>query len=323
VIGCSASGVLCPAREIDSGAFLGLIAVASDDLRITPFLFRDEGDQGLTAGIRLGQRLTATRSAADLLLVMPDPFSIRPDHLLRAIDAVLGPVPVVGGAPSAAPPGVPTFQFSGDEIGETGVAGLRLGGRFRYRVTVTHGSVPLGPPLRVTRSHENLLLELDGRPALEALSRVLPHPPQLEADWSGTLFVGILDPPAPPDAYAVRNLVSVDPDTGVVAVADSVEEGQHVVFLRREAGAARRELEGRLAEIAASGDGIDYRFGLYFDCVARGRSLYGTSGVDAELIRRGLPGMPFLGMYSNAELGPVNGVNRLLTYSGVLLLIGD
>ncbi len=104
VVGCSATGVLAVGREIDDEPVVGLLAVSSERLRATPFLFHDEGDGGLTAGIRLGQRFAASRGSEDLLLVLPDPFSVRPDHLLRAVDAVLGPVPAVGGAPSAAYP---------------------------------------------------------------------------------------------------------------------------------------------------------------------------------------------------------------------------
>jgi small ligand-binding sensory domain FIST len=323
VIGCSTSGVICPGREIDEGPVIGLIAVSSEALRATPIFFHDGGDHGLTAGIRLGQRLAASRSTDDLLLLLPDPFHLRPDHLLRAVDAVLGPVSVVGGAPSATPPGAPTFQFSGSEIGESAVAGLRLGGDFRYRVVVTHGSLPLGPPLRVTRSHDNLLLELEGRAAFSMLCEIVPEASNPGESWPGTLFLGVLDDPAADGTYTIRNIVSVDPDTGVVAVADSVEEGQHVVFLRRDGAAARRELAGILETIDPSRTGVAYRFGLYFDCVARGRWFYGEPDVDAKLIGRYLPDLPFLGMYSNAEIGPIDGENRLLTYSGVLLLVGD
>ena len=57
-----------------------------------------------------------------------------------------------------------TFQFCGTEHSKSAVAGLRLGGEFRHVVGVTQGCRPLGEPVRVTRSHENLILELDGKP---------------------------------------------------------------------------------------------------------------------------------------------------------------
>ena len=89
VVGCSAAGVLGADREIDEGPGLGVLAVASDQLTATPFLFQDAGDRGLTAATRLGQRMLGSRDSGDLLLVWPDPFYVRPDLLLTGIDALL------------------------------------------------------------------------------------------------------------------------------------------------------------------------------------------------------------------------------------------
>ena len=329
VAGCSAAGVLAGEREVEGGAVVGLLAVASDQVRATPFLFHDEGDRGLTAGIRLGQRLSASRGTGDLLLVWPDPFHVRPDRLLQSVDAVLGPVPVVGGAASTADAGARTFQFSGAEVAEAGVAGLRLQGGFRHVVGVTQGCRPLSTePLRVTSAHENLLLEIEGRPALEVLREHAPAEVLEDPAWGlHFLCVGLLPDPGAPHVlageYLVRNIVAADPDTGVLAIADAVEEGQHLVFAQREPEAAEGDLARMLERIAPQRTGVDYRFGLYFNCLARGRSLYRREGVDSRLLARALPGLPVLGFFCNAEIGPVGGKNRLFTYSGILLLVGE
>lgn len=329
IAGCSASGILASGMEIEDGAALGLLAVASDQIRATPFLFHDTGDQGLTAGVRLGQRLANSHGSDDLLLVWPDPMHVRPDRLLQSIDAVLGGIPVVGGAASSRPADEATIQFCGSESSSAAVAGIRLGGKFRHAIGVTQGCSPLGDPLGVTRAHENLVLELDGRPALDVLRERAPA-----GLFSGDLacafdflFVGLL--PDPREAahaageYLVRNIVAGDPDTGVLAVADRVEEGQHILFVRREAKAAREDLRGLLERVSPERTELDYRFGLYFNCRARGRSLYDADGVDSALLAQALPGVPILGLFSNAEIGPLRGRNQLFTYTGVLLLIAE
>jgi small ligand-binding sensory domain FIST len=121
----------------------------------------------------------------------------------------------------------------------------------------------------------------------------------------------------------VRNIVAADPDTGVLAVADRVEEGQQILFAQREAGAAREDLRGLLERISPERTALDYRFGLYFNCRARGRSLYDAGGVDSALLAQALPGLPILGLFSNAEIGPLRGRNQLFTYTGVLLLVAE
>jgi small ligand-binding sensory domain FIST len=322
VVGCSAAGVLAEGREVESGPSVAVLAVRSERVRATPFLFTDDGDQGLSAGLRVGQRLASSRNTEDLVLVWPDPHRIRPDCLLQGIDATLGKISVAGAAASARHSGNGTFQFSGSEAGQGAVSGVRLGGEFRCRVAVTQGCRPLGGAVTVTRSHENLILEVDGRPALEVLLERVPPALLDDPDWSRDLvFVGLLPDDSGED-YLVRNILEIDPDTGVVAVADSIEEGQRIVFTLREAGAAREDAARMLRRVSqASTD--EPRFGFYFNCLARGRSLYREDGVDAGLIRAALPNVPLIGLFGNCEIAPLAGTNRILTYTGVLVLVSD
>jgi small ligand-binding sensory domain FIST len=328
VVGCSASGILTSGREMEEGPAVGVLAVRSDAMRGTPFLFGDTGDHGLTAGLHLGQRLAASRDTGDVVVVWPDPYVVRPDRLLQGLDATLGQVPVTGGAASSPATSGGTFQFSGGEVATGAVSGIRLGGDFRYHVAVTQGCRPLGAPHRITRAHDNLLLEVDGVPALEALKAAAPEGRCDDPDEvMNALTVALM--PEPGDSilrageYLVRNIVAVDPDTGVVAVAADVEEGQSILFAVREPAAAREDVERMAARAAAAAPAGGYRFGLYFDCLARGRALYGREGVDSAALGRNLPDVPLLGFFCNAEIAPLRGANHLFTYTGVLVLFSD
>lgn len=328
VVGCSGAGVIAGSTEIEAAPGLTVLAVSSDQLRGTPFLFEDEGDHGLSAGARIGKRLDGSKGTGDLVLVWPDPYNVRPDRLLQGIDSALEGVPVAGGAAAGRSAEEGTFQFSGAEWRSAAVAGIRLGGRFRHRVVVTQGCRPLGPPLRVSNSHENLVLELDGRPALDVLRERAPEhhfgPDGRPFDY---LFVGLLpdplDPRYAPGEYRVRNILTSDDDTGVIGIAEAVEEGDYVVLVERERAAAREDLRRVLETVSAEHSAADYRFALYFDCMARGRSLYRESPVDARLIAEALPGVPLAGFFCAAEMAPLRGVNHLLTYTGVLVLVGE
>lgn len=328
IAGCSAAGVIAAGREVDAEPALGVLAVAAGEMRGTPFLFHDDGDQGLTAGVRIGQRLMASQGTSDLVVVWPDPYHVRPDRLLQGIDATLGAIPVTGGAASANGNGGETFQFCGIESSGAAVSGIRLGGTFCSVVGITQGCRPFSPPLIVTRSHQNLILEVEGQPALDALRA---HAPAEALDNPNLIFsqifVGLLPDPdghvATTGDYLIRNIVAADPDTGVLAIADIVEEGQSILFAMREPRSARDDLARMVERVRVPRDGQTHRFGLYFDCLARGRSLYGKGGVDAEILAQALPDVPVLGFFCNAELAPLRGVNHLFTYTGVLVLVGD
>lgn len=327
VVGCSAAGVVAEGREVEDEPAVGVLALASDAMRATPFLFRDAGDQGLSAGIHLGQRLVGSRGQDDLVLVWPDPYRMHPGRLLHGLDATLGGVPVAGGAASSSREFPATFQFSGREMSSAAVSGVRLGGEFRRRVVVAQGCHPVGEPLRVTRAEHNLVYELDGRPALDRLRDVVPE--DLLDDPGRALHavsVALLpeggESTLAPGEYLVRNIVAADPESGALGVADCVEEGRSVVFAVREPECARAELERSVAFLAGEEGSDPWAFGLYFDCVARGRSLYGKPDVDAGILSRAFPGLPILGFFCNAEIAPLRGANHLFTYTGVLVLFG-
>ena len=91
----------------------------------------------------------------------------------------------------------------------------------------------------------------------------------------------------------------------------------------REREAAKKDLVRTLDRVCSAEAGGDYRFGLYFNCLARGRALYREPGIDAAEIRRALPNVPILGFFCNAEIGPLKGENQLFTYTGVLVLVGE
>ncbi len=328
VVGCSAAGVVVGDAEVEEGPAVGVLAVSSDTIRSTPFLFHDDGDHGLTAGIRIGQRLMGSRGTGDLVVVWPDPFHVSGDRLLEGLDATLQGVPVVGGAASSRGGKETTIQFCGAEVSGGAVSGMRLGGEFRHQVAITQGCRPISEPLLVTRSHENLILEVEGEPAVEALRARAPaemfdDPIRILED----LFVGILPDvegeTIRPGDYLVRNIVAADPDTGILAIADHVEEGQSILFAVREPHAARHDL-ARMTERVRSGRGdLEYRFGFYFNCLGRGSALYGRRGVDAAHLTAAFPGVPLLGFFSNAEIAPMRGVHHVLTYTGVLVLVGE
>jgi small ligand-binding sensory domain FIST len=180
----------------------------------------------------------------------------------------------------------------------------------------------------VTRAHENLILEIEGRPAYSYLQQLAPEGMLEQGDAAFQyLFVGFLpdrdDDVVRPGEYFVRNIVTADPDTGIVGIGDRVGEGRTIIFALREAESARRDLIRVAEELKGEDPAAEYRFGIYFNCLARGRSFYGKKGVDSRVLQETLPGVPLLGFHCNAELAPLRGCNRLFTYTGVLILVGD
>jgi len=324
ITGCSGAGVLAGGEELEHGPGVAVLAVRSDRFSAQAYLEAGGDDMGRVAARDLGRRVAP---GGGLLVTLPDPFAIRPDVMLREIDALLPGTTVVGGASGGGPRALTTFQFCGRNVATRSLAALHLTGSLRTGIGITQGCLPLGPACRVTRAAENLLLELDGRPALGVLRERLPAvlADSLER-LGGHLFVGL--PPddggtISPGEYLVRPLVAIDPDRGALLLGVDVKEGSPILIVLRDGVAARDDLKAMLERLSGAGPRRDWSFGMYFNCAGRGSALYGLSGVDSAFIGRQFGDLPLVGFFGNAEIAPLRGRNQLFTYTGVLVLCGD
>lgn len=82
-------------------------------------------------------------------------------------------------------------------------------------------------------------------------------------------------------------------------------------------------LEKGARRFGASEDADASAFGLYFNCVGRGSSLYGEMEVDAMAIREKMRGLPVAGFFTGSEIAPIGKIDHLHQYSGVLVLLGE
>ena len=120
--------------------------------------------------------------------------------------------------------------------------------------------------------------------------------------------------------YLIRNIMSVNARKGAMTCASPVEEGGYITFALRDPDRAREDLLLTLEDLKQRAGSRTPSFGFYFNCCARGTSLYGTSGEDTSLIREYFPAVPFSGFFTYGEIGPVAGTNHLHHYSGILTL---
>jgi small ligand-binding sensory domain FIST len=126
-----------------------------------------------------------------------------------------------------------------------------------------------------------------------------------------------------PGEYVVRNIIGIDQKKGILAVAEEVFEGERIVFTLRDSMRAREDLIQMLQRASQRLDGKTPSLGIYFNCCARGTPFYGIPGMDTAYIRQTLGDFPLIGLFGNFELGPLGRMNRLLAYTGVLVLITE
>ena len=328
VAGCSAAGILTAAGEVEGNQSMAVLVLASDQIQTNPFLFKALRERDDDIGVAIAQKILTGPGPNSLLTLLPDTYNGQPQRLLQSIQRQVGFIPVVGAGCSESGMARATYQLCGDELTSNSVAGMHLSGSFDGSIDITQGCQPITDPMVITKAENNLIFEINHRPAFERFAQVLRGP--LAEDLRRALMFVFVGLPADadqnavgPGQYLVRNVIGLDPSKGILAVGEEVREGQTMIFTLRDGQRAREDLNQMLERQAQKLAGKKPAFGLYFNCCARGSSLYGMPGIDTAYIRQTLGDFPLIGMFGGYELAPLGGANHLFAYTGVLALITE
>jgi small ligand-binding sensory domain FIST len=245
-------------------------------------------------------------------LVHGDPSNPFTEALVKQLAARTSTGFLVGGLASSRD----RVYVYADEVTQGGVAGVLFSEEVGILTRLSQGCSPIGPQRTVTEAQGNIVVSLDGRPALDVLKSDIGE--ILSRDLKrigGYVFAGLPISGSDTGDYLVRNLVGIDPDRGLVAIGDLVEEGRALMFCRRDANTAREDMLRMLGAVK-KGLTAAPRGGVFVSCVGRGVNLFGPESEELRLIRDELGEFPLVGFYANGEISQ----DRLYGYTGVLTL---
>jgi small ligand-binding sensory domain FIST len=313
LVGCSAEGVIGPDREVERAPAIVLLLAHLPNVNVHPFHIagREQWHDLLTDPAALREHLGAGEQTR-AILAFGDPFSTPTNAFLPAIDQHLPGVPVIGGMASAARRPGENVLFYNDAVVSEGLVGVSLSaGDLDVLTVVSQGCRPFGRTFVITKSKDNVIETLGGRPALQALrDAIMEMPPPDRELLENGLFVGLAiseyrDTFGRGD-FLVRNVLGVDNDTGSIAVGDYVRTGQTVQFHVRDAATATEDLNLMLTPERLSPPPAG---GLLFSCNGRGCRLFDTPDHDITTANRTMPNVPLAGFFAAGELGPVGQKN--------------
>lgn len=234
-----------------------------------------------------------------------------------------------------------------------GLSGVAFAEGVHVISRVTQGCQPITRERAITSAEGNVILTLDGEPALDLLLRELDisldEPETAMAALRATL-VGLTS--AGHSAVGrtgsfgadvrVRHIIGLDPGRRGVAVAERVEEGMPMAFCQRNARAARADLMRVCAEIreelepeemslpvAAALASPDPGAGpmaarriagaVYVSCTGRGGAHFGGDSAELQVVRHALGDVPLVGFFAGGEIAH----HHLYGYTGVLTVFTE
>ncbi len=235
-----------------------------------------------------------------------------------------------------------------DAVFEGGLSGVAFAPEVALLSRVTQGCQPVGPVRHVTASERNVVITLDGEPALDCLLGDLgidTVDPRAALPRLRQTLVGLSDPQddvlARPGQFGtdtrVRHLIGLDPGRRAIAIGDVAPPGVQLAFCRRYTEAARRDLVRICSEIreelepevqTVEGVLASARRGpgravpparriagaVYVSCAGRGGPHFGAPSAELAIVRHALGDVPLVGFFANGEIAR----HHLYGYTGVL-----
>jgi len=268
--------------------------------------------------------LSLPPEAEPAFLLVAEPFTTRTETFLDGLDATWPDAPKIGGVASGGRGPGTTAVFLDDAVHRSGTVGVALTGNVVVDTLVAQGCKPIGPPMIVTRSDANLILELDGRPPVEALQDVYRTLDERDRTlFQSALFCGVemYDTVEHRDGeFLVRNVLGLNEETEGLYVGDTLKPWQVVRFHVRDAQTSDEDLRRVLGRFHKANPDAVPAGALLFSCLGRGRGLYGHPDHDSDVFRQVIGDVPIGGFFCNGEIGPVKGRTFLHGYTSAFAL---
>jgi hypothetical protein len=326
IVGCSSGGQIQEARFSETGIAAVAVQFAATPLRIATETVVDPS-QSRAYGASLGGRLSDNDLAG--VFVLSDGLNVNGSDLVRGLQSALGSAVSVSGGLAG-----DGAQFTQTRVGADAlpqpltIAAIGFyGSAVRFSCGCGGGWDTFGVPRRVTRSSNNELFELDGKPALDLYERYLGEEAEGLPGTALLYPLKIWDPERP-SHDVVRTVLSVNREARSMIFAGDVPQGSKAQLMRGEftrlaAGAteAGSQAQAKQSECGARGG-----LALLVSCIGR-RLLMGQRIEDEiQAVNEVLSAdVPQLGFYSYGEIAPhpVSGICDLHNQTMTVTVISE
>jgi small ligand-binding sensory domain FIST len=322
LIGCVAEAVVGTGREVESQPAVS-VWLANLDAGVRTFHcgFDKRNGGGAFSG------WPPDEAAAYLLIA--DPFSFPADLLLKQLnERTPGSALIVGGLASGGTAPGETRLFLDRNVVESGAVGVALTGNVEVVALVSQGCRPIGHPLTVTRADGNIILELGGQPPTQRIQELYASLPQHDRELMAQgLLVGRVIDEYKTDFergdFLVRSVIGADPNSGAIAVGETVGVGETIQFHVRDEASADEDLRATLKVAQDRVGDRKIAGGLLFTCNGRGSRMFSTPDHDASLLASELDAAPIAGFFCAGEVGPVGSKTFLHGFTASMALFSE
>jgi len=323
ILSSTAAGILHPNTR--PSARPGIVAVAASlpNVLLAPFSMDIDDFKQSPVGLENWQSLLEGVPDPQLIIIFADPFTSPIREVLDSLQILAPGVPVIGGLASGARRPGGHLLTSGEDKQRTGLIGVALSGNLRADVLVSQGCRPIGIVHEITKTKGNVILELNGDPAMDALQEMVNT---LSNDERQQIQEGLMIGQAIDHAskeynrgdFLIRPVIGVDHKSGSIALAGEINNGHRIRFHVWDDSLTddlQLLLVPQIWDEPAAG-------GFLFGSWPRTSGRQSRLGISIRQITQSLGNsVPIGGFFSAGEIAPLRGLNYLHMHSATLTLL--
>ena len=340
LIGGYAIGAITKEKLGYEGYQVGVAVVSSASMQVDMFIEKGLPGNERDVGVALGEQVESKEydGTPNILLMYDSIKSKPPEGVVLNLNLATPLIEGMGESLDAWPPAAgvgmigdwqsnPTYQWFDDRIEQQSAMALVLSGDVRMDTIIMHGCKPSSGYHTITRAEHNVVLEIDGKPAVEAIAGLLGDAFKSWEDYPFFVTLGLNKGDKfgefKEEEYANRLVMGVDKERGgLIMFEPDLQAGHEVQLMRRsiDFNYIGERVEDLLERV---GDRKPF-LALYIDCAGRASAYSGTEREEAEEVQKAIGArMPLLGMYSGVEIAQVGEDIQALDWTGVLCVFSE
>jgi hypothetical protein len=319
LIGCSTAGEIATGGPGDAGVVVVALGGPGFTVRTAAAAAGPLREAGAEVAAAVAELEPREHRA---LLVLSDGLAGDQQEIVRGAHAVLGGgVPLVGGC-AGGDDVRRSFTVQDGVLVQSSVVGAAIGSDAPLGIGVRHGWRRVGEPMLVTRSDGTEVLELDGRPALDAYldSFDAGANPETFTSFALTRPIGMARGRG---EHQARHIRGADFERRSLQCIAQVPEGATVWLMEGDEASVLDATDAACADALEALGGAAAPLGLLaFDCIAR-RAVLGDDAIFTEVdrISEQAGGTPIAGFYTYGEIARTRGVSGFHNQTLVVLAV--
>ncbi|XZO04009.1 MAG: FIST signal transduction protein [Microcoleus sp.] len=301
---------------------LTLMLFCSDTIAIRAGIGRDIS-QDLNAAIKTAivQAKAGHTEEIKLCIALPESLTNSAVLILDRLNQALGKkVPIFGGLTADRWQFKQTYQFYKTEVYSDAIPILLISGSILFSHSIASGWNPIGKPGKVTKASQNVVYEIDSKPALAFYHHYLGKMPP-----SSEYPLAVFD--VNENHYYLRAPSGVyDSEIGSVSFFGDLPEQAIVQITETTHDSILSASRTSMMQALQNYPGKEPAAALYFSCCAR-RQILGTRTKEEYALTQTCltKSLPSCGFYTNGEISPLEarGISYFHNETFVTLLIGE